>query len=147
MAYITFTDGTGAAQLDNGLRSAASGVASRFANWVPNIRPIGVSETTLASGATHMFRFRTDYTATFSIEHIPAASLDIATRLMAHLLSGGTCAVYTEDSAARAYTTCGLAPGGTVQIGMEDRNDLWYRMDFALINLAASPTVMLCVYN
>jgi hypothetical protein len=147
MAYITFTDSVGAAQLDNGLRLVAGGVGSRFANWVPRVTPIGSAETLLATGALHMFRFRTDNTASFTIEHIPVASLDIAVRLIAHLLQGGTCAVYTEDSASRSYLTCGLAPGSEPQLSMEDRADLWYRLDLTLLNLASPSAIMLCTYT
>lgn len=147
MAYITFTDSIGAAQLDNGLRSIAGGVGSRFSSWLPSSRPVGASEVSLGTGTTYMFRFRTDYTATFAIEHIPCSSLDIVTRLVVHLMQGGTCSVYTEDLAARTYLTCGLAPGSDPQLSIEDRADMWYRLDLSLINLAASPASLLCIYT
>lgn len=147
MAYITFTDAIGSAQLDNGLRSVAGGVGARFSNWVPASRPIGSSEVSLGTGQTYMFRFRTDYTASFSIEHIPCTSLDVVTRLVVHLLQGGVCAVYTEDTASRSYATCGLAPGSDPQVSIEDRAEMWYRLDLSLINLAASPATMLCTYT
>lgn len=147
MAYITFTDSVGAAQLDNGLRSVSGGVGSRFSGWLTQQYPVGAREVSLGTGMTYMFRFRTDYSASFSIEHIPSTSLDVVARLVSHLLQGGTCSVYTEDSAARSYVTCGLAPGADPQVSMEDRNDMWYRLDLTLINLAASPTSMLCQYS
>lgn len=147
MAYIQFTDSVGSATLDNGLRNIASGVGSRFASWTPRNIPIGPRETSLGTGQQYMFRFRTDFLASFSIEHIPMASLDIVARFMEHMYRGGTCAVYTEDLAARSYTTCGLAPGSDINVQSEDRTEQWYRLDLMLINLAVSPTTMLCVYN
>lgn len=147
MAYIQFTDSIGSATLDNGLRNVSSGVGSRFASWVPRNTPIGARETSLGTGQQYMFRFRTDYMASFSIEHIPMASLDIVVRFVEHMLRGNTCSVYTEDLAARTYTTCGLAPGTDISVQSEDRTEQWYRLDITVINLAVSPTAMLCVYN
>lgn len=147
MAYLQFTDTVGAATLDNGLRTVAGGVASRFSSWTPRNIPVGARETALGTGQLYLFRFRTDYSASFSIEHIPMASLDIVARLIEHLSRGGTCAVYTEDNASRSYTTCGLAPGTDITVQPEDRSEQWYRLDLTLINLAVSPSTMLCVYT
>lgn len=147
MAYIQFTDGTGAATLDNGLRNIGAGVASRFSGWIPRNTPIGAREVSLGSGATYMFRFRTDYTASFTIEHIPLSSLDVVARFVEHMLRGNTCAVYTEDLAGRTYATCGLAPGTEPDVQSEDRSDQWYRLSMTLINLSGTPGPMLCVYN
>jgi len=147
MAYIQFTDSVGNATLDNGLRSVGGGVASRFSSWTPRNMPIGARETSLGTGQQYMFKFRTDYIASFSIDHIPMSYLSTVVRFMEHMYNGNTCAVYTEDDASRSYATCGLAAGAEISIQSEDRSEQWYRLDVTLINLAASPTMMLCAYN
>lgn len=147
MAYITFTDGTGAATLDNGLRLVGGGVGSRFSGWVPTTIPVGATATALGTGARTMFRFRTDYGATFELRNIPVASVAIADRLRAHLLQGGTCAVYTEDAAARTYATCGLAPEATPELSQSDGGLFLYTLSLALINLATPAVAMRCEYE
>lgn len=70
----------------------------------------------------------------------------IADRLIAHLLNGGTCSVATEDSLARTYATCGLAPGSEPTLRLTDAKHLEYTLSLQLINLAGSPVRMDCVY-
>jgi hypothetical protein len=145
MAYITFNDGA-AAQLDNGLRAVAAGVGSRFASWIPTSIPVGAAATALGTGARVFWQFRTDYGATFEVQNIPLASVAIADRLRAHLLRGGTCAVYTEDAAARTYTTCGIFPESTPELSLTDGGLFLYSLSLSLINLAPSPVAMRCEY-
>jgi hypothetical protein len=150
MAYIAFTDGGGAVVLDNGLRGSAVTIAgSRFADWVPFQRPIGAAAVALGTGARSMFTFRTDYGATFALNDIPNTKMSDMLRCQAWLLGGGLVAVYTEDSGTpeRTYATCCLAPNGDVGITLQDKNVLTYSMSFALINVAASPSAMLCIYD
>jgi hypothetical protein len=146
MAYISFTDSVGTTLLDNGLRSVAGGVASRFADWVPFQRPIGAAAVSLGTGARSMFTFRTDYGASFAMNDIPNTSMDRMLRLQAHLLGGGTVTVATEDPLNRTYTCC-LAPEADVGLTLQDKTALLYSMTFTVINIAASPSAMLCTYD
>jgi hypothetical protein len=145
MASITFNDGT-SATLDNGMTAIAGGVGSRFADWTPFQRPIGPAVTALGTGARYQFAFRTDYGASFTMNDIPNSSMSIMLRLEAHLLGGGTVSVATGDSASRTYATCCLAPDAGVDITLQDKAELRYSMSFTLINIAASPGAMLCIY-
>lgn len=145
MAYITFNDGT-AAQLDNGLRTVGGGAGARFSNWVPVTVPIGPQRTNLGTGAITQFRFRTDFGATFELRDIPLSMVSVADRLRAHLLNGGTCAVYTEDATARTYATCGLMPESSPELSVQDAGGFLYTLGLSLINLASSPVQMRCEY-
>lgn len=145
MASITFNDGT-SSTLDNGTTAISNGVGSRFADWVPFQRPVGPAVTALGTGARYQYAFRTDYGASFSMTDIPNTSMATMLRLQAHLLGGGTVSIATGDSASRTYTTCCLAPDGDVSIALQDKNLLLYSMSFAVINIASSPSAMLCEY-
>lgn len=148
MAYIEFTD-TVLTRLDNGTTGMGNGAGSRFADWTPFQRPVGAAAVSLGTGARSMFTFRTDYGASFTMNDIPNTSMSTMLRCQAHLLGGGTVAVYTEDSGtpARSYATCCLAPDGDVSITLQDKNVLLYSMSFSLINIAGSPSAMLCIYD
>lgn len=145
MGYITFTDATGAAQLDNGLTGVAGGVGSRFVGWKSDSTPIGDAKEALGTGQRFMFQFRVDYTAEFEVQDIPNANTSTLDRLIAHLLGGGVVAVYTGDSAARSYTNCCLAPGSTPSKRMFSREDITWALQLRLLNLSAAP--MLCLYT
>lgn len=147
MATITFTDGTGAVTLDNGTTSMSSGVGSRFTDWTPFQRPIGPRVPALGTGRPYQFRFRTDYGASFTLTDIPNTKMSDMLRCQEWLLRGESVAVNTGDAASRSYATCYLAPDGDITITLQDRNVLLYSMSFVLINGAASPSAMLCVYN
>lgn len=145
---ITFTDGIGAATLTNGKPSPGD----RFSNWIQSTKPIGDSAPRQSDGRLSMFVFRTDYGASFELTQIPVATtggvrlVDIAARLVAWLLSGGTCAVNTGDVASAAYATCGLAPGTTPSLTLSDKRNLEYSLSLSLINVAGSPVAMSCNY-
>jgi hypothetical protein len=145
---ITFTDGVGAATLTNGKPTPGD----RFTGWVTNSRPIGDSAHRQSDGALSMFRFRTDYGASFTLTQIPVATnggvrlVDIAARLVFHLQNGGSCSVNTGDPEVNAYATCGLAPGSTPTLTLSDRVNLEYTLSLSLINLAGSPVAMVCHY-
>jgi hypothetical protein len=147
MAYISFTDGGGAAQLDNGMTAIAAGVGSRFRNWTSESIPVGVAKTALGTGQRVMFVFRTDYRATFDMEEIPNANVAILDRLIAWLLLGNTCAVYTGDASSNSYVTCGLAEGTTPKKAMFDKNQISWKLTLSLVNLAGSPGPMTCLYS
>jgi hypothetical protein len=144
MASITFNDGT-SATLDNGTTLISDGVGSRFADWTPSTRPIGPAVTALGTGARYQYAFRTDYGASFSMTDIPNTSMATMLRLQAHLLGGGTCTVTVADGTNGPYTCC-LAPDGDVSIALQDKNVLLYSMSFSVINIASSPSAMLCQY-
>lgn len=147
MATITFTDGTGAVTLDNGTTSISTGVGSRFADWTPFQKPIGPRVPALGTGRPYQFRFRTDYGASFSLTDIPNTKMSDMLRCQEWLLRGESVTVNTGDAASRSYTTCYLAPDGDVTITLQDKNLLLYSMSFVLINGAASPAAMLCLYD
>lgn len=145
MASIRFTDAIGTATITNGLDQIARGVGSRFASWVPFQRPVGAVATALGTGARSMFRFRTDHGASFQMREIETTDLPQVLRLMEHLESGGTCAVFTDDIYGRSYASCCLAPGAEMQLEMASSTDLTYTLSLTLLNLGATP--MLCDYS
>lgn len=149
MAAITFTDAIGTATLRP---RVATG---RFGNWAPMTRSVGDSATALGTGALHLFRFRIDYGATFSLGGI-SAHKDVATglfmhevadRLIKHLLEGGTCTVLTEDNSGNTYTPCGLLPGASPSLELSDARLLEYTLTLGLVHLAAVPSRMTCRYG
>lgn len=147
MGYIRFVDETGTVDFSNGLESVASGVGARFRGWTPFVRPVGPVETALGTGRPYQFVFRTDYGARFSIDEIPVTSLDDAVRLESWLIRGGSCIVFTSDSAGRTYNVCVLAPGTVPSISQQDPNELTYRFEVSLINVDDAPSAMLCEYS
>ena len=138
-AGITFTDGTGAATLSNGLAAPAD----RFSNWVPGVDPVGVHKPTLADGITHEFTFRTDYTVSLDLTKIPASSQSVMLRLKLHLLAGNTVTVTTADTASHSYTAR-LAPGTVPEIIFSEPARLRYTFRVTLKNTSAA--AMLCTY-
>lgn len=146
-ASLVFNDGASATLTNN-----RPGPAGRFASWTPITKPVGESANRLSDGALAMFAFRTDYGASFQLVGIPVATaagvrlVDVAVRLVAHLLSGGTVTVDTGDVESNSYATCGLMPGTTPRLTFSDKRNLEYTLDLSLINLAGSPGPMLCHY-
>lgn len=126
--------------------------ASRFANWTPRKRPVGDSAHVMANEQRYMFRTSWRYGATFEIRGIQmgaaaGSALDIADRLIAHLLNDGTCSVYAEDALGSSYVTCGVMPGTEPELVPADRRKIEYSLALALINLASSPVQMICHYS
>lgn len=144
---ITFNDGA-AATLKNGKPSPAD----RFANWTPMTRPFGPTANRLADGALTRIRLRTDYGASFELRGIPIATVggvrevEVADRLVAWLMNGGTCVVNTDDASGNSYT-CGLMPGTTPSLTQSNSNLLEYNLALSLINLGGSPSAMVCRYG
>lgn len=145
---ITFLDSVGAATLKNGKVSPAD----RFTGWTPMTRNVGDTCFRLSDEALSMFRTSTRYGASFELHMIPMAAVagvrlvEVADRLIAHLTSGGQCAVNTGDVSTSAYPTCGLMPGTTPSLTLTDPRNMEYTLSLALINLAGSPVQMVCRY-
>jgi len=143
---ISFTDGIGAATLVNS--KVAPG--DRFANWTPVTRPFGESGPRQSDGAISMFVFRTDYGASFELPMIPSienagvAMVDLADRLVAWLVQGGTCSVQTGDNDSNVYANCGLMPGSKPELKLTDKVLLEYTLSLSLINLSGAR--MVCRY-
>lgn len=144
-SYVSFTDGGGAAQLDNGTTAVAGGAGSRFQGWTSWAEPIGPSRNALGTGALYQFAFRTDYRAKFTIHDIPNANVTIIDRLIAFLLGGGVVAVYTGDSAGNSYTNCCLAPGSRPTKEMTSAPDIYWNVTLELVNLSGA--AMTCLYS
>jgi hypothetical protein len=146
VAQIQFTDSVGAATLRNGHPAPGD----RFAGWTPVHNPIADAVVALGTRATHSFRFATEYGALFRLEHLPMRQtsgvyyVEIAARLVAHLVDGGTCSVQPEDGSGTVYATCGLLPGTRPELAMSDRGPLLYTLSLAVVNLAGAP--MVCRY-
>jgi hypothetical protein len=147
-ATIVFTDSVGTATL----RNAKPAPGWRFANWVPIGRPIGESANRQSDLALSMFKLVDSFGASFELRGIPVKAatgvrlVDVADRLIYHLLNGGTCAVTTGDVDSSTYATCGLMPGTSPSLTMTDSRLLEYTLALALINLAGSPARMVCHY-
>lgn len=147
---ITFTDRIGAAVLTN----EKPVPADRFMNWTPVSVPIGEAAHRQSDNARTMFRFHDDFGARFELPHIPSigtgspkvASVDVADRLKAWLIEGGTCQIETGDIDANIYATCGLMPNTTPELELTDKQLLEYTLRLAVINVAASPSRMVCRY-
>lgn len=145
---ITFTDTFGAATLQSDYPEPAS----RFANWTPSSAPVGAAAHVLADETMYRFRTSWRYGASFDVVGLKmgaasGSSYDLADRLVAHLLNGGSCSVYTEDKAASTYLICGLMPGTQPSLRQTDRSIPEYALSLALINLAAAPARMVCFYG
>ena len=145
--YIVFDDGAG----DTICRNAKTAPADRASNWVPaNYRPIGDAAHMLADEARVVFAVRMQHGASFELRGIPMGDevdgpLDVAERLIAHLLNGGTCKLYLEDVLAASYLNCGIDPEVEPSLVQSDRTMLEYTLSLGLINLAGSP--MTCHYR
>lgn len=138
---ITFTDEEGAVSLS----AWAPAVGDRLCAFVPFKTPVGQRRTLLATGATRMYAYRTDRGAALEIRLLPLSVLDKVTRLVAHLLNGGTIALDTGDG-THTYATLGLAPGSEPELRLADPKLKRYTLAFRVIDLAASPTLPMVTY-
>lgn len=143
MASIQFTDSAGAATL----QSSWPAPANRFRSWEPDSEEFGEAAHKLSDGQHHRFAFRTDYWVSLEIPGIANTDVDIALRFMRYIRSdGATCTVNTGDASSRSYATCCLKPGTAPELRLEDRVMLEYVLSVTLLNVAASPTDLLCEY-
>lgn len=142
MGYIDFTDGTGAAQITNGLTLEGR----RFSNWVPDVVRVSDRRTVLGTGRMYEYIYRQDYVASFEIEHLTATALNTVMRWKAHAMKGCEFTVYTEDDSSRFYV-CRLRPDTEPSIALADRNNLEYTLSVQVMS-ASDPTVPLqCLYS
>ena len=139
MASIDFNDGSAAT-----LASSWPTPANRFRAWEPFSRPFGEGAAALGSGKRYQWAFRTDYGASFEIAGIANTDVDIALRLMAHLIEGGTITVNTADVNTTSYSNCCLAPETMPELTLEDRAMLEYTLKLTVVNLSGA--AMLCEY-
>lgn len=139
---IAFTDSIGSATLTNGKPTPAD----RFTDWTPISPPEESAVHGLGTGTRHQWLFRQDYGASFSLDKIPVAELDVAMRLLRWLATGGSVTVNTGDRIARVYTAKAF-PGWTIPEGPEltDKRLLEYTLALKLKNTAAVD--MLCNYG
>lgn len=137
---LTFTDGTGAATLNN----SKAVPADRFTNWTPMAAAVKADSTSLATGQPFPFVFRTDYSASFALAAIPNTSQATALRLIAWLEQGGVVSVNTGDSATRVYASCYLAPGSRATLSLSNPRNLEYTLSLTLLNTAGA--AMICTY-
>lgn len=141
MASISWTDGTGAATLTNGLPAPAS----RFRGWTPAPEVVGDLDEALGTGTLYAFTFRSDYQARFRLERIPNASQALLERLLRHLKGAGTVSVTTDDAASRTYATCQMVKDAPPELAFDARTRTW-ALTLTLRNVAGSPAPMLCIY-
>lgn len=141
MASITFTDSTGAATLTNG----RSGPGSRFSNWVPTVRRVADRRFALGTGIAYEYLFREDFAATFAIEGIPAADLEVVARFTRYAQQGNTFTVNTTDNANRVYT-CRMAEDATFDLSMSDATFLEYTLTVSVYNASSPKVFMRCEY-
>lgn len=146
MGLITFTDATGAAQLDNGMTAIAGGVGSRFVSWVSETLPVGPIKTALGTGLPYRFQFRVDYVASFEMQDIPNANVAILDRLIAWLLSGGVIQIATGDAAARTYNAY-LAEGAVPKKAQFNKQDQTWALSLRVVNDPAAAVPMTCIYS
>ena len=135
--YIVFDDaGTDGDMI---LRGSAPGPATRAENWIPaNYRPKSDGAHVLANERRYVFEpLGKQYGASFEVRRI--AMVEIADRLIAHLLNGGTCELYLEDTPNASYTNCGLMPDSTPTLTLSDPVNVEYTLAVALINSDGDP--------
>jgi hypothetical protein len=116
ISSLSFTDSLGTVTFTNG----KPGVATRFADWVVHRKPVGPAAVGLGTGLIHRFRFRTDQTASFSINHIPESSMEDMVRLEDHLLNGGTIFLAGDREMAGQFSPATLAPGTEPDFSQSD---------------------------
>lgn len=136
MPYITWTDSSGVARLDQ--------LGLTFTGWTPDVALVGPRETALATGAEYLYELRQDEIARFRFTDMAPTQLALALRVKRHLLRGGQVTVYTEDLSDATYD-CTLAPGTTPTIEQEDGRLLTYALELALRSVDGSP--LLAVYE
>lgn len=142
MASLQWTDDEGAETLVNVMPDAAS----VFTDWVPFQRSVGPRHTALGTGIPYKYGHRTDYGATFRLEHIAMHDADTAARLLRHLENGGSVTVNTDDMDGNVYTAYiaedGDTDGALTRMGAPL---VEYVLDLKLINAAGAP--MTCLYD
>lgn len=134
---IQFTDGTGAATLNNGKAAPHD----RLANWTPATRPAGETAARQSDRAITMVKFRTEYRVHFELPFIPSSGANskvtIADRLIAHLMEGGVCTVNTGDAASSSYSNARMNPDSPPELRLSDRDLMEYTLSLDLLLTSA----------
>lgn len=138
---IVFTDSIGTATLTNSKPSPGD----RFTDWNP-VSPRNESAVFTLVGNRESWRYAQYYGASFTLDKIPVADMDIILRLLRWLQTGGSVTVNTGDTSDRVYTAK-VFPGWTIPEGPElsDKGVLWYSLALKLRNTASVD--MLCNYS
>jgi hypothetical protein len=116
--------------------------ADRLMSFEPDVRVVGQRRTLLASGAPRVWAYRTDFVASFELRDIPNTTMEAALAVLAHIASGGTFTVHTDDAAARSYPNCVLAPDADPpSLKLSDKQALRYSVAVTALNLDGAPLV------
>ena len=143
-AWIIATAGSGGSTPSVQLYIATADATTNYAGVAGNGIYATAAQLELATGRTLVQPSPGLVTAAAAVSNV--SMVDVADRLIYHLLNGGTCAVNTNDAATSAYATCGLKPGTTPSLELTDRRALEYTLSLQLVNLAGSPARMSCYY-
>lgn len=148
-ARIIFTDSVGGPVT---LQSDYPEPACRFAGWTPIEAPQGEAGHAQDTGARTMSRTSWRYGANFALPGLGmgvavGSPLDLADRLIGHLLKGGRCQVIPEDAEGSDYATCGIMPDSTPALVLTDPTNLQYTLSLSVINVATSPVPMNAYYG
>lgn len=85
---------------------------------------------------------------TFGTALTSVSKVDLADRLRQHLLNGGQCSVYPNDSdSIQAWTTLGLKPGTVPTLTLTDRRTMEFTLGLSLIDQAGSPSRLIPRYG
>lgn len=143
MASITFNNGSGSQTIS----SAANAPANRFNNWKSKRNGIGERATAVGDGKRYQYTLRTDYGASFQLDYIANTTTNQTklTDFEAWANGGGEFTVTCADPGTHTYSECCLAPGTMVEI-VVDRKLKCITLILDVINVAASPSQMICAY-
>lgn len=142
--WIIATAGSGGSTPSVQLYIATADATTNYAGVAGNGIYAVAAQLELATGRAVAQPSPNLVTTTAAVSNV--SMVDVADRLVYHLLNGGTCAVYTNDVATSAYATCGLRPGTTPSLSLTDRRALEFTLSVDLINLAGSPARMSAYY-
>jgi hypothetical protein len=139
-AAIRFNDGSGQQTI------TTLSPLGRFNRWRPLPDTIGERANALGDGRLYQWSHRTDYGASFELPDIAHTE---SAKLQDFLLwanQGGSFAIDTADSESNSFADVQVAPGTRAELSEPDRELLTYTLTLSVINVAASPTRLRCVY-
>lgn len=143
MATISFNNGSGVQTLS----SIWPTPANRFRGWRP--LPEGRGERATAWGDGRMYRFlgRIDYGAHVELHGIARSNDAVVQQFKRWADDGGVFTITTADSESNTYTEVALAPGTFVEIVPELRRQRVITVICDVINVAATPARLRCIYT
>lgn len=94
--------------------------ANRFWEFTPDVDIAGPRATAIGDASQHTFVFRTDYTGTFVLRHLPDSAQATMLALKLWLINGGAVTVRTDDADDAEYDGLTLKPETTPTIALED---------------------------